>query len=841
MQSMSVERNVARSHQNIVTAEAAARAGLDAAIAQISSALPKTGNTATNGFVVWSWCSNAAFTSPYTGILTNALSAAGADAGLLNTVWLVSSLTSPADPETLSLTGSNSVNMNAANRINSSSDPIRADWVPLGTNNTKAVVRYGYWVEDDQGRLPIHLVGNAANTLKDSGRLADLAVPTNSPSGIPAGQLQALVTASNRASLQGLGFSNYVQYAPSLTNSPTSFSTRTVNVGNLINYGPFALQARTNVNLLQSSNGLNSFVSEFDKFVQASLPDYAVRKNSTPGNLKRIAAAIYDYIDSDSVPSLSPNLATALTTSATAVWPGATDADAYYGIEAVPRINEYLCYYGNAADSPSTYSTSNVTITRVIELWNMSQKTVNLSDMSVRLFAQQRYAGGFGSASVPALDETITAFTPSTLSIAPNGFATIRFTRTYAGSFPSAFNTFRSGLALSSSGIILFGRINGSSVVAIDGYFPFQLQNNPANGQAGTSPGFSGSGDTTDTRVSLGLCLQRWASVTGTAHSPGSPNNSAGRTYQNMLNWFDMPLIGGNQSVSPISPPAFIKDAPLDYIGELGNIFDGSKDLSDGNGAPRGGKTLAIGQFDPYFRIQNGVDQSAKANYESYIKRADSALLDVFCVNDDVRINVNSPRPTSEPVRPLAVVASTFDIPTTNFPQVTKPTYDPTAFENAIIARLATPKWRDARPIRNMNDLTLLGSSVKDAASPVTVSGNLWSTANSAIWKSGSSALTNMNVAVPTGPVPGNASPSVFSGDDRSREEAFRRIANFVDVTSLNFRVFSSGQVVSRQGSQLARVNLEAIVTFVPKVEKDSDGSTKTISYTPEVKVRSLQ
>lgn len=838
MQSMSVERSVARSSVNRLRAEQAAQAGVDAGIAVIANALPRNGANLTNGFAVWTWCSNSAFTVPYTGILTNSMDVSGTNAGVTNTVWLFACSNLPAAPDRITPVITNTVDFNAAKRINSSTDSIRADWIAYSTNVNGEVVRYSFWVEDDAGRLPVNVVGNPANVTTNTGFLRDLAIPTNGSvgGGLPASQILALTSSPDRTS-QLLGARSYLQIAADASNSPSSFTTRTRNAGNRINYGPCALQSRTNINLMFSNNpSIASFVTNFDSYVRQALPAYTVRKDpGSTGSLKRIAAALFDYLDTNSDVSLSPTLVQALSTNMTSDWPSApSSANAYYGVEAVPRINEYVAYYGGAADAPSIYSTSQVTVTRIIELWNMSQKQVTLSNISVRLFAQQRYIP-FGLPSVPLADETITNFTPASITLAPNGFGLLRYTQTFSSTLPADFNGFRSGLTFANSGIVLFGSINGGPVGVVDGFSPLQLQNNPAGGRAGTSPGYGGSGDTTDTRASLGRTLNRWATVTGTAHSLGGPNNSASnRTYQNMLTWFDAPQVGGAQSVSPLSPPSFIKDGPMDYVGEFGNIFDLSNDLTDGTTA-RGGKTLVVGQFDPYFRIQNGVDSTSFADYSSYIRRADSALLDIFSVNNDLRVNINSPRPPSEPLRPFAILSNSVEMSTSQiFPQAAKPTFSSAELEKAIISRLATPNWRDARPFRNMNDLTTLGSDVSNPASgPLLAGTNFWSSAQSRLWKA--NAPTSTAVSILTGPTPGSA-PSVVSGDDRSREEALRRIANFVDVTSLTFRVFGAGQVISPQGRQTAKSLIEVVVTFEPNLTIAGDGTTASVTYSPSIK-----
>lgn len=853
LQSMSTERQTARSYMNKYKAELAAQAAMNQAIAKILSTLPKTAADAKLGFTVWSWANKDTdpnFEAPYCGILTDIFDTSGSSQGVDRTAWLFSSQANISAPDKLASDDFNRHNFNAKGEITNSTKPkpIYADWVDVVSGNHAQ--RYAYWVSDEGGSLDITKVGNSGNTSKDTGKLADLKL-----SNIPDSEQAKIVDDTNRTLFKNLTPKSVLQIAPSLSTSPNSFTTVSKDVSTLINYGGMALQPRTNINSLFTNHHPNAdqFVMEFDSYLSKALPAdpsgkvdlYYSRKGALAGTVKRIAASVYDYISTDKTPTFSPNLKATFGNfpNISSKWKAYTDKDAYYGIKKVPMMNEFLAYYADASDASkdgsSKFSNNGskivVTVTRILELWNMFPDTLKVTNIQLRIFGSQS-VNVFGGSSIPPSTETLTF---SDTTIPPNGFVALRNVSSYTSDTtstnPSTGSAFTGALGNATTiGLVLSASINDSTAAVIDAVYPVQLQGGPSNSKAGCGPGYSTSGETADDRTNIGQYLDHWAYTNYLRHTPGQANNttsgSGGSKYQDMTTWFDRPLVGGGSSAynsSPLSPPVYIKNGPLDYIGELGNIWDPSADLQDSAKRPRGGKTLVIGQFDPYYRIQNGTDNSALATYGNYLKRADAALLDVFTANDDPRVNINSPRPLTEPNRPLSILSGIFDLPTTDdFPQTAKPTYDTTAFEKQVISRLSTSNWKDARPFRNTNDLMTLGSTL--SATPfVCGTSNFWSTSGSPLWKSNEPTdqpVTFYGISLPV---------KVTDGDDRSREEAFRRISNWVGFSSLRFHVHSAGQVLDAKQRQLAEASMNAIVTFVPNVTKNpSDGTTQSITYT---------
>lgn len=843
LQSMSIEQKTASSYSNMLKARLAAEGALEQAISRIQSTFPTSGAALQNGVAVWTWGRDTNYNASYTGILPDIFDTSGPNQGVDRTVWLFSTTNPITNPDTITSATNEAFNVNADNRVNASTATIPVDWVTVAstTNNsgaTNSVIRAAYWVSDEAGRLPISEIGNTTNATLTTGKIKDIKI-----SSLPQNEINALDT--NRAILSILKGQSFREIVPTSTNSPTSFSSLTKTNFNLVNYGGFFMQPRRDINALASgATNAAAFVSDFKNLVSRGLPFYAERKTMTNGQLERIAASIYDYIDTDSAPTMSPDLMTkfAVLDNVSSSWSDFTDMNMYYGIEGVPRLNEYLCYYGDGSEATTKWSSSadgtSCGVTRTFELWNMSDKPIDVTQIAIRVFNHQQGTTPFGGTPIPLSEETLTGFQPPQVSIPANGFVVIKHNKVYSSAGgPLSFVDFRAGLTTKPNGVVLSCSVNGAAPTVVDGFYPIELNGNAAGGKAGSSPGYSTSGNSADGRANLGRFLVKWASNTSAAHTPTLPNNTSAsgtRLFQDMTTWFDRPLVGAPLNVSPAFAPAFIKNDKMEYIGELGNIFDPSRDIVEGDASrPRGTKTLAVGQFDPYFRVQEGQDSAANRDYSAYLKRADSALMDLFTVSDQARVNINSPRPKTEPNRPLVFFGNSLE-QTNNaaFPQTSKPRLSASALEDVVINRLATTNWREARPIRNMNDLTTLGSSL--TASPFQAGSNFWSSASSKIWQANAPAAVGVTQY---GSVSFLPAISIPDGGDRAREEAMRRIANFVDFSSLAFRVYSSGQVKGPNGRVLARANLEAIVTFTPEVTKDPVTSVTTaVKYVPSVR-----
>jgi hypothetical protein len=619
------------------------------------------------------------------------------------------------------------------------------------------------------------------------------------------------------------------------------------------------------------------------RFIQDTLPAYYQRKETfvgPRGAVTRIAASIVNYIRPERYPILSPALHSKLTNlpALANTW-GLTTADPanWHGIAAVPRVNEILYYFGPASSGSISYDAKpdpgapdqtypykiQVGLTRVIEVWNMNDEPVTVPNLYLHLAAQQytTIPGGGLNNRLPALDSEDLSLTETPLTLAPNTFHAFTVTRTYTthANGSSGFNQNNQSQKGTATGFVLFyvegdtpaiatagdgsttiQSMNGTPRI-LDAFYPCNLGGSYAGGKSGCSPGYSTSGNTSDTRLSLGRFLGSWATTASARHTPGAANNtnSGGSSYyQNMNTWFDRPATAAAPgaasdliSTIPVSAPAHIAHAPMRNIVELGNIFDPALDTATGDSTPgtprpRGGKTLVIGQPDPFVTPNT---------YRNYLATADTALLEIFDAAPTTlhyRLNLNVPRPGTltdsgtDRLNPLRTITSHLRLANNGNLQYSPPTVArPAIADNPVVphlaARLTTPNASDARPVRNYADLTLLGIP----PAQLTLSGTLpadasiWGRqlANDSLYQT-TPALKNVPLATK---VQGNGtvtqSTARLDGSDRLREEAFGRLAPFVTFRSYRYRIYAQGQALHpRTGKVLARGTAGSLLELIP-------------------------
>jgi hypothetical protein len=834
---------VARSVKNTLNANLMVESGLQSAVMKLSSAIP-TGTAATNGFITWSYSSNSNSFAPFfVGILPNPVST---NLSVTNTTWLFSSVKNFAEAtnaagfgpdHVLSALPDSIANMNRGGAIDGSSTVYPAQWIYVEANEQR-VGRFAFWIDDESAKIDINSYGNANNTKGPGLDSGDLFIPNTLPS-----ELQALADYRNKNTF--LSGASVRQLVPSLPQSLISYTLdNRTNKEAFIHYGPFYGQRRFNLNSIAStSTSKQESAALLQTILQNASPAYVNRKNSVPGTLSRIAASIVDYISPNPYPTLSPSLDThfADIDNLVSPWPDYNNPDSWSGSSASPKINEFLVYYGTASqdgfsrtgNGPYDYI---VGISRFIELWNLNDKSVTFPNLYLRIFNQQRIPLflSTGAAGIPDKSAQTIVLSAAPVTFTANEFRTFEVHESVIFGSSTEYqwanttannpqNLRRLLPSVSNLGVLLYSSTPDGNKV-LDGFYPIRLQATPAQSRAGTSPGYSGSGDTTDTRVNLGRFLSQWAPVTGTAHShsPARANNSSpSRLYQNANNWFDRPQVGGAQNVSPTSAPAWIAGAPMGSAAELGNIFDPSNDLIDSGGRPRGGKTLVVGRFDPFHSFTNGSQMSVMNNRTNYIQKSDSVLLDIFSIGSTnfSKVNINSPRPISASPHPIQVATSLLDSHTlVSYPRVaaSSPTIGSNLVLPRVIARLShTNSWTNARPIRNFADLTLL-----EADPMITTFAQ-----NNFLWD-------NRNILYPNAPVPTSviaAGITQINGNDRSREEPFSRIANFFQFASFRYSVFVQGQSLDpRSGLPNSTKSARYIIDIIPEVTKAGFGQPTT-------------
>lgn len=923
MQSMRIDRLTARSYMDKYGADLVAQAGMEVALAKIMGAIPQGANSS-QGFVTWGYSANDSFRPFYVGISPDVLNGDAA----LNTVWLASSA-SAADStkpgnlgpnEIMALASDKKTNMNSAGQIDPSATPYYAGWVDVkrtdpATAKTLFLGRFAFWVDDESSKLDMGRVGNNGNVVKNPSvtyvptpaQPTDPAAPLDATSlkveGLTPAQMAA-VTAFRQNNIWPSSASLPLKVEPTDSLAPLATQKYLLTVdskhyseakagpvddpNNLIPYGPKVGEKKMNINAVANANAAQPEVAVplISQFIQTALPEYNARKNAPPGNVNRIAASIVNYILPNRWPVLSPSLKTAFNNipqlqNANA-WPTYADSNAWYGISGTPRLNEYLVYYGTASDSTPTNPRFKATlqsgtnyrydlgITRIVEVWNSSDKACTLPNLYLHVFNQQRIPLNL-TTFFPYLASQDIALSTGSITLAANEFRAFRGTDVYTGtaSTPTPYfwanggtdpNNLRRQIPdASNNGFVLFSVEGGTPVITdgtitamngtarvLDGFAPFKLQATAANGQAGTSGGYSGSGDSADARISLMRALPMWSSLGNTSHTPGGANNVSAAPFQNLNNWFDRPRVGGAVNISPLSAPVHVAHAPMQNIVELGNIFDPSNDTQTNDGRPRGTKTLVIGQFDPF----------VLSSYSNYLKRGDAALLDIFTIDDNhdrYRLNINVPRPgTLVPPAPATGYTSVSPLQTFwSFLRNQNLTLAPTGVNipkgsdnpiNPFIKdRLVAPNWTNAKPFRNFNDLILLGyKPAQLAVSVPTLADNLsvWGrniTGGLPSLYASSPVITNVNVN--GGKLGQTGTTSRIDGNDSLREEAFGRVAHLITFRSYRYRVYVQGQLLASKGQAAGAVpKILARSTQCYLVElKPVLGAPGQISYTVSV------
>jgi Tfp pilus assembly protein PilX len=764
--------------------------------------------------------------------------------------------------------------------------------------------RYAYWVDDESSKLDVSRTGNTNNTVTTSATYTPTVAQPNDPNapldatnlkieGLSNNDVNTLV--SYRSGTAWPSPSSPAQTVPALSGA-TNQNLYTVDIvreetvqntgaypdpQNLIAYGPKVGEARMNLNVIATTPATlasaTTAVTQIHQFIQSGLPDYYTRKETAigpAGTVNRIAASIVNYIRPESYPLLSPNLQGVFNNNPPSAWPNYTTTNTYYGIAAAPRINEILTYYGPASSASPQYSVTgpgggaypyqvSMGLTRTIELWNCNDKAITYPNLYVHLFNQQAYPVPGAFNSIPDLASEDLALTTSSITLQANAFQAFPISKVYtvnaatSSSFdktrlPNAFGCgillfyIEGGNPLISNGVLA---LNGGAIRVLDGYYPFKLQGNAGTianpsswGKAGSSPGYSTSGNSADIRLNLGRFLNRWETNTAEAHTPGAANNSTyqSRAYQDMTTWFDRPRTGGVLNCSPLSAPAHIANQPMQNIIELGNILDPGNDTRTDDG-PRGTKTLVIGQFDSFVTPRN---------YPNYLKTADAALLEIFTIdngNDRYRLNVNVPRPGTLANPPAAGPYTSLNpLQTfwsflrnqylTSYPTgVTRPLISDNPINDSLIKRLVASDRTRAMPFRNFNDFVLLGytrDQLVSANAAPNYNFDLIDSANTSnpvlslpsVWAKSSSPLYNSNTPLTSVTLNGSQTARI-DGNDRLREEAFGRVAHLITFRSYRYRIYSQGQALDQNGRVLARTAKSCLIDLIPNLPPGSSGT----------------
>lgn len=816
-----------------------------------------------------------------------------------NTRWLVSlpssnNTTLPFDA-ILDPAATNVANMNRKNTgfgqksywIDSSGTSYPAGWVNIATNTrTGAILRYAFWVDDDSARVDMLSVG--ANQVMPAGtnyrpipQNLIVSGATNKPYFSGADMISI---SQSRPYLAGLTPATIRQFVPantnlkgdliSLTLAKSSGSTGTnPGVMDLVPYGPNAGQPKMQLNDVVPQTTTATRAEKLQRIYQIygwitnSLPEYAMRKNSPNGNVMRLAASIHDYIDPSSFPTISDYIETNLVTSIFNAWnfvygtPGyratnpmplsqqapnwsiqdwantitnlPSSTNIWYGIKRVPFVNAMQLNIG-----PVNSASNSLWAKYTIYLWNPHQTNIIIPDVSMMVWnfprgsvGSSRHDTGEAVGGLPYYAFDIVNI--GAINLAPRAmqaFARSNFFRT-TNSSTNIFNT-------TTMGWILFSGNPTSGIHILDGFRVSggNYQYNAGSGIVGGQTTDTGEADrywdVKDRRHSLALHQRDWTPST-------SLTNGNLARFQDLTKWYDQPAAGSGNAISSIA------QAPMKDIAELANIFDPINDF--GVGSPvstpagqryvsRGGKTLVVGLFDPFFdqyqsnnlpRNPMTTNASTWSSYEKYLRFADAAMLDIFTVKTPAEsqqahpLNVNVPRPKSLNNDALDPFATYYSVLRSAMPtNINVNTLQNAQFlADAVRQRLsgAGTNWQSARPFRNYSDLTLLGigkDSLVPGASLQMVSSNSFFRA-----KATSTANPNYflkNATVLTVKLNGDRAPSrnepVLSAPNYDRQQPFVRLASQMAFRSYRYRIYAMGQLVSANGRKVFSTAYESYV-----------------------------
>lgn len=851
LQSMSVERNVARSVKNRLTAELAAQSGLSAAQSWLDVAISTNRN-----FIV----SATNFATNSCPVLLIGLREATIDSNLFpmvsgnmaeylsnrtTTGALSSYLDACTNPDS-----SHTANLNVGGSLiqtTNSTSYFRAPWVYL-TNSDGNTTRYAFLLMDEQARFnPCLHQGTSDSVRTNSGRTA-AEIRIDSPGAPFAGQPAALadflagqtnvLTAASLA--QSLGASQaankhllsihhavdedvipagYMDGHSEFVSFPDAGKPkyRLNDLATNVVYGATAEQRAAKIAAIISTN-LSGFGNR-DPSLVLSGEDPSGQKY-----VRRLAANIVDYIDPDSTPT---------------------------SVDGEPAGRELAAYVVGVGERNTWVSESPLPPYSIVlrsdfffQLWNPYTSPVS-GTIRFKVFNRQTVMMPSGGISADFDDFESPDIT---VSLLPNEFQAVKAgsaTQTFSnpGTRPSSSSTtYPTWAATSSSSSSLTGHPAFSMTwngAVLDRNRRAPMFAPASAGLVRTTPGkkfgpvgsirwnfnFAPANSPNTVADPRGNWLSQsdWAGFTNFTNAlwqgreSDSLNQSgedfhstwASRDYvranpanlgQPMRSAGDDPTSVPSQYAASdaTNAPAYIANAAMISIGELGHVFDpaqvddsGSAVLS-GNIPPSyaraaGGRSLRIGQPEFSFASPNNWDQPGHRAIE---------LLDLFSVNP----------------------------PGTNYPQ-----YDLTnspVMQGRVNANTAPAELLQAvfEGVAITNDAGIPRST--------NISGQI---AAAIIAARPFSRISDLNKALEAFVQGTNYSPAIASAGnslavmDRGREELFSRTVNLLGTQSRAFRIFVIGQALDARQRQVGQSVIEASLELVPST--NSAGFHQIITY----------
>jgi Tfp pilus assembly protein PilX len=823
MQSTSIDRLTAKSAKNVLQAELSARAGLQSAISQLLTAAGTN-----NGFVTGSTnfspstapvvvigrtnLSDPQQIMPLVSIAPNLLGT------FLQSEWVDSLSVLFAD-----MAGTNSTDVNGRSGIIQSTNiSYRAPWVEISSSSGERIGRYAFVVLDEDARVNplIHTgTGGMSNPIAWYSGPNDISL-TNASAPILTPDEQRCV----------LALSNLILTPESLAQAFASRSDYerikhllTVQTNTTFDIIPAGLsdggRPKYNINTLATNAALSSTecANQIADIVSSNLPAFSSRDPSLRGNganemryLRRLAAGIVDYVDSDAVP-----------TPVNGGEPAGRDL--FPLIAAVAERFRLVSINTNAPNATATIESQ-----CFAQVWNPYTTPIVLNNQELRFVIRNRMLVSFGTAIVTPFEDYDQAITVS-LTIGPNEFVVLEFpTVTQTWESPGPVNDVPhwddgpSGNSDEMTHCPFEFYIGGQLAdmnrrepvgpdVAISGMVRFGLSLADTNNrwQSSFVPTQASAANwrfVGDSRATY-LCNYDWQTVGTTGYTTGTrwkgrQQNVVPRHQDFHGHWVQRDYVRSNPSsgaapasidqtpsqvatvYDPINDgpaaPAVLANRAMQSIGELGHIFDPAQaadDLSAPNSSEPpvndkisgGGRTLRIGQ--PEFR------SSSTHTWDTNGRRA-TELLDLFTVN---QTNANSGgypaalgrvNPNTATPEVLAAILSSLKVTSdAGIP-------DAALANPAVVAGLVTN-----RPYSSLSDLHKVLQSFADGqnyspAFVVSIGGG----------------TTNLAAA------------------DRVREEAFGKLVQHLTVQSRTYRIVAIGESFDAGGKPRGRAAIEAIV-----------------------------
>ncbi|MGI9086677.1 MAG: hypothetical protein ACR2HH_02885 [Chthoniobacterales bacterium] len=301
--------------------------------------------------------------------------------------------------------------------------PFRGQWINMTDSDGKITGRYAFWMEDESFKVNANLMGpnpRGSNTLGDSpnqvpfqGLLRQILAPAADPNAVA----QTLVNFRNpfpSSQFFELGDLGHAPGQPTLADTAKFEATIFSGSSNVSRGGV----KRINLNkVVTSSTDPAAIRTQLDEIISAikyQLPNFGQRfyrigtnKNTldvptsgAPSHsaiyLNKIAANIRDYIDTDSQPTIvisdlsvnigSPPVGSIPPSNAN----GATNEAIAIGKEAVPFIQEYMLRVKQLEPQkrplPTATANYKIEIDHYVEFWNMTNRDIVVASLGSNPF-----------------------------------------------------------------------------------------------------------------------------------------------------------------------------------------------------------------------------------------------------------------------------------------------------------------------------------------------------------------------------------------------------------------------------------------------------------------------